>query len=40
VAYDRDSHIGRLQRGLDEAAQRRWLIVSMQKDWQRIYPTQ
>lgn len=37
-AYDRDSHIGRLVRGLDEGSQRGWLIVSMKDDWNRIYP--
>jgi phosphoglycolate phosphatase-like HAD superfamily hydrolase len=37
-AYDRDSHIGRLDRGLDEAASRGWLLVDMAKDWKTIYP--
>ena len=37
-AYDRDSHIGRLDRGLTEAAQRGWIVVSMKRDWKRIYP--
>ena len=37
-AYDRDSHIGRLDRGLDEAAERGWVIVSMKNDWETIYP--
>ncbi len=37
-AYDRDSHIGRLDRGLDEAAERGWLLVSMSKDWREIFP--
>ena len=37
-AYDRDSHIGRLARGLDEGTQRGWKIISMKNDWQRIYP--
>jgi hypothetical protein len=36
-AYDRDSHIGQLDRGLDEAAARNWLLVDMAKDWSRIY---
>jgi len=36
-AYDRDSHIGKLAKGLDEASQRGWLIVDMAKDWARIY---
>ncbi|UCF76007.1 MAG: haloacid dehalogenase-like hydrolase, partial [Betaproteobacteria bacterium] len=37
-AYDRKSHIGRLNRGLDEAGQRRWTVVDMKRDWKRIYP--
>lgn len=37
-AYDRDSHIGRLARGLDEAPQRDWKIISMKNDWKRIFP--
>lgn len=37
-AYDRDSHIGRLDRAWDEAAARGWLIVDMQRDWIRIFP--
>jgi phosphoglycolate phosphatase-like HAD superfamily hydrolase len=36
-AYDRKSPVGRLERGLDEAAQRGWVIVSMKDDWQRVY---
>ncbi len=37
-AYDRDSHIGKLVRGLDEADARGWTVVSMQRDWKRVYP--
>jgi hypothetical protein len=37
-AYDRDSHIGRLDRGLDEAADRGWTVVDMKQDWAKIYP--
>jgi len=37
-AYDRDSHIGRLDRGLDEADSRGWVVVSMRDDWGTIYP--
>lgn len=39
-AYDRDSHIGKLNRGLDEADERGWLIVSMKDDWETIFPPQ
>lgn len=37
-AYDRESHVGRLARALDEAPKRGWLVVDMQKDWSRVYP--
>ncbi len=37
-AYDRDSHIGRLDRGLDEAADRGWLVVDMKEDWKTVFP--
>jgi len=39
-AYDRESHIGRLARGLDEGPKRGWVIVDMKKDWKVIYPPQ
>jgi phosphoglycolate phosphatase-like HAD superfamily hydrolase len=39
-AYDRDSHIGRLDRGLDEAEKRGWIVVSMKEDWKTIFPEQ
>jgi len=37
-AYDRESHIGKLARGLDEGPARGWLIVDMAKDWNTIWP--
>jgi hypothetical protein len=37
-AYDRESHIGRLARGLDEAEARGWVVVSMKDDWRTIFP--
>ncbi|MBD3854110.1 MAG: haloacid dehalogenase-like hydrolase, partial [Acidobacteria bacterium] len=37
-AYDRESHIGQLNRGLDEADARGWVVVSMKDDWGTIYP--
>jgi hypothetical protein len=37
-AYDRESPIGRLARGLDEAPKRGWLVVGMQSDWTTVYP--
>jgi hypothetical protein len=37
-AYDRQSHIGRLEKGLDDAAKYNWRMVDMKEDWKRIYP--
>jgi len=37
-AYDRDSHIGRLNKALVEAEKNGWTVVDMKKDWQVIYP--
>ena len=36
-AYDRKSHIGNLEKGLDDAAKYNWLIVDMKTDWVKIY---
>jgi phosphoserine phosphatase len=37
-AYDRESHIGRLARALDEAPGRGWQVISMRDDWTRVFP--
>jgi len=37
-AYDRQSPIGTLDRGLDDAAEHGWIIVSMKNDWKIIFP--
>jgi len=37
-AYDRQAHFGRLNKALDDARQQGWVVVDMQKDWQRIFP--
>ena len=37
-AYDRESHIGRLDKGLDEAYERGWTVIDMKEDWKVIYP--
>ena len=37
-AYDRESHIGRLDQLLDEAAAKGWTVVSMKDDWRMIFP--
>lgn len=37
-AYDRDSHIGRLDAALDEAGEKDWVVVDMKRDWKTVYP--
>jgi phosphoglycolate phosphatase-like HAD superfamily hydrolase len=37
-AYDRGSAIGKLEKGLDDATSKGWLIVDMVTDWSKIYP--
>ena len=39
-AYDRTSHIGKLDRALDEANAKGWIVVDMKKDWKRVFPFQ
>ena len=39
-AYDRDSHVGRLDKGLIEAKKNGWTVVDMKKEWKVIYPYQ
>ena len=38
-AYDRDSHIGKLDVGLDQALQNDWTVVDMASDWKYVFPT-
>jgi phosphoglycolate phosphatase-like HAD superfamily hydrolase len=37
-AYDRQSSIGRLDKGLDQAHADGWTVVSMKDDWKTIFP--
>jgi haloacid dehalogenase-like hydrolase len=37
-AYDRKSSIGKLDKGLDEANAKGWIVVDMKKDWNQIFP--
>lgn len=37
-AYDRDSHIGKLDVGLDQALQDGWTVVDMASDWKYVFP--
>lgn len=38
VAYDRKSHIGKLDQALDMAPQEGWLLIDMKKDWKTVFP--
>jgi hypothetical protein len=37
-AYDRKSHVGTLDKALDQADANGWIIVDMKKDWKQIFP--
>jgi phosphoserine phosphatase len=37
-AYDRQSHIGKLDKALDEAAAKGWTVVDMKNEWKTIFP--
>jgi len=37
-AYDRESHIGKLDKGLDQAIRDGWTVIDMKNDWKVIYP--
>jgi phosphoglycolate phosphatase-like HAD superfamily hydrolase len=39
-AYDRKSHVGKLDKAWDEAITRGWTVVDMARDWKVIYPFQ
>jgi len=34
----KETSIGRLNKGLDEANEKGWAVVDMKKDWDKIYP--
>ncbi|ACV33556.1 MAG: haloacid dehalogenase-like hydrolase [Candidatus Accumulibacter sp.] len=36
-AYDRKSHIGKLDKALDEAQARGWTVVDMRRDWKTVF---
>jgi len=36
-AYDRTSHIGKLDKALDEAKAKNWIVVSMKSDWKKVF---
>ena len=36
-AYDRQSHVGRLDKALDVATARGWTVVDMKRDWRKVF---
>ena len=38
-AYDRDSHVGQLNKGLDDASKKGWVVIDMKNDWKTVFPT-
>jgi phosphoglycolate phosphatase-like HAD superfamily hydrolase len=39
-SYDRQSQVGHLDKALDEAASRKWVVVDMKRDWKVIFPNE
>lgn len=39
-AYDRESHVGKLDKALDKAQKRGWTVVDMKNDWKQVFPFQ
>jgi len=37
-AYDRQSSVGHFDKGLDEATDKGWTIISMKDDWKTVFP--
>ena len=37
-AYDRESHVGKLNKALDTAKTNDWIIVDMKNDWKSVFP--
>ena len=40
AAYDRASAIGKLDKALDEAAAKQWVVVDIKQDWKKVFPFQ
>jgi hypothetical protein len=39
-AYDRQTHVGRLDKALDAATANKWTVASMKSDWKKVFPFQ
>ena len=38
-AYDRTAHIGKLDKALDKAQAKGWIVVDMKADWKTVFPS-
>jgi hypothetical protein len=36
-AYDRQSHVGKLDKALDAASAKGWTVVDMKRDWKTVF---
>ena len=36
-AYDRKSHVGKLDKALDEATAKGWTVVDMKTEWKKVF---
>jgi len=39
-AYDRDSSVGRLDKALDDAPSKGWVVIDMKRDWKTVFPSE
>ncbi len=39
-AYDRDSSVGRLDKALNDAPSKGWVVIDMKNDWKTIFPNE
>ncbi|MEZ5827330.1 MAG: HAD family hydrolase [Hyphomicrobiales bacterium] len=39
-AYDRDSSVGHLDKALDDAPDKGWVVVDMKNDWKTVFPAE
>jgi phosphoserine phosphatase len=37
-AYDRNSSVGRLDKALDDASEKGWVVIDMKSDWKDVFP--
>ena len=37
-AYDRESHIGKLDKALTDAPEKGWVVIDMARDWKTVFP--